>query len=275
MVTQTDIHAFLKDIGIQKADTVLIHTSMRAIGEVEGGCDGLIDGFTSYLTEGLFLVPTHTWDNVGKTAPVFDVRTTKPCIGALPTVAAFRKDGVRSLHPTHSVAAFGKRAAAFVKGEEKATSPCPAGGVWARLYDENAKILLIGVGLNRNTYIHAVDEMLDLPDRLRPAIPLTIIDQNGNRHETLFQKHGQTGSEHFDVFQKPLEACGALTYGTLGNATVGVFHAKSGTTVLKKLWEAAEYDLCKQPREIPLSYYLETDDDRDFAPDGAAHIESH
>ena len=255
MLTQTQIHDALKQMGIRSTDTVLIHTSMRAIGEVEGGCDGLIDAFCAYLDKGLFLVPTHTWDNVGKTAPVFDVRTTKPCIGALPTVAAFRADGVRSLHPTHSVTAFGDRAAEFVKGEEKATTPCPAGGVWARLLCEDAKILLIGVGLNRNTYIHAVDEMLDLPDRLVPPIPLTIIDQNGNRHETLYQKHGQTGSENFGVFQKPLEALGALTYGTLGNATVGVFHVKSGTTVLKKLWQAAEYDLCKQPQEIPITYY--------------------
>ena len=260
MITQADIHAFLRRVGIKKTDTVLAHTSMRAIGEVEGGCDGLIDGVISYLTEGLFLVPTHTWDNVGKDQPVFDVRTTKPCIGALPTVAAFRPDGVRSLHPTHSVAAFGKRAADFVKGEEKATSPCPAGGVWARLYDENAKILLIGVGLNRNTYIHAVDEMLDLPDRLVPPIPLTVVDASGQHHETLYQKHGQTGSENFDVFRKPLEALGALTYDRLGNATVGIFQAKRGTTVLKKLWKNATYDLCKKPREIPLSYYLEEDD---------------
>ncbi len=264
MITQADIHAFLKRVGIKKTDTVLAHTSMRAIGAVEGGCDGLIDGFVSYLTEGLFLVPTHTWDNVGKDQPVFDVRTTKPCIGALPTVAAFRTDGVRSLHPTHSVAAFGKRAAEFVKGEEKATSPCPAGGVWARLYDENAKILLIGVGLNRNTYIHAVDEMLDLPERLAAPIPLTVIDYEGKEHTLLYQKHGKTGSESFDTFRKPLETWGALAYGTLGNAEVGVFHAKRGTTVLKKLWKQASYDLCKDPREIPLSYYLEMDDDRDF-----------
>ncbi len=226
------------------------------------------------FSEGLFLVPTHTWDNVGKDQPIFDVRTTKPCIGALPTVAAFRADAVRSLHPTHSVAAFGARAAEFVKGEEKATSPCPAGGVWARLYGENAKILLIGVGLNRNTYIHAVDEMLDLPERLAAPIPLTVIDYEGKKHALLYQKHGHTGSEHFDVFRKPLETWGALTYGTLGSAQVGVFDVKRGTTVLKKLWKHAEYDLCKEPQEIPLSYYLETDDDRDFSPDGASHIEA-
>ena len=88
MLTQKDIHEFLKNAGIRPTDTTLIHTSMRSLGKVEGGCDGLIDAFVSYLTDGLFIVPTHTWANVGEENPVFDVNLTRPCIGALPTVAA-------------------------------------------------------------------------------------------------------------------------------------------------------------------------------------------
>ena len=255
MLTQAQLHLFLQSIGIQPDDTVLIHTSMRSLGAVEGGCDGLIDGFISYLTDGLFLVPTHTWANVGVRNPVFDVRTTVPCIGALPTVAAFRKDGVRSLHPTHSLTAFGRRAAEFVRGEENATSPCPAGGVWQRLYDEDAKILLIGVGLDKNTYIHAVDEMLDLPGRLRPPISLTVIDQAGGRHTLSFCKHGNAGSEYFENYRKPLEYCGALHSAELHGAKVGIFHVKAGTRMLKQLWSKAEYDLCAGFQEIPKAYY--------------------
>ena len=101
MVTASEIHSFLARNGIPTSATVVVHTSMRSLGGVEGGCDGLIDGFTSYLTDGLFIVPTHTWANVGSAQPIYDVRSTMPCIGALPSVAAFRKDGVRSLHPTH------------------------------------------------------------------------------------------------------------------------------------------------------------------------------
>ncbi len=255
MLAKHDIHDFLQSSGIRRNDTVLIHTSMRALGGVENGCDGLIDGFISYLNEGLFLVPTHTWANVGVNNPVYDVKTTVPCIGALPTVAAFRPDGVRSLHPTHSVAAFGKNAAEFVRGEENCQSPCPPNGVWGRLFDVNAKILLIGVGLNRNTYIHAVDEMLDLPHRLADPIPLTILDGDGKKRDILYCKHGNTGSSNFGNYRIPLEKCGALTYGTLGNATVGIFDVRRGTEVLKHLWSAADYDLCAEEREIPESYY--------------------
>lgn len=263
MLTKSDIHAFLESIGIRSNDTVLIHTSMRSLGGVEGGCDGLIDGFKSYLSDGLFLIPTHTWATVGKDDPVYDVRRTVPCIGALPTVAAFREDAVRSLHPTHSVSAFGERAEEFVRGEEISQSPCPVGGVWCRLYEEDAKILLIGVGLNRNTYIHAVDEMIDLPGRLTEPVELTVIDKSGNSYKTNFRHHSSgTGSEFFDeIYRKPLELCGALKTAYLGQAAVGVFNVRLGTEMIKKLWERADYDFCAEPKEIPARYYEDIVDD--------------
>ncbi len=258
MVTKRDIFDFLQKINIKKDDTVLVHTSMKSIGEVENGCDGIIDAFTEYLSDGLFIVPTHTWANVNRDNPVYDVKSTKPCIGALPTVAAFRKDGIRSLHPTHSVTAFGKEAADFVKGEEKSTSPCPKGGVWERLYHRGAKILLIGVGLNRNTYIHAIDEILSLEGRLSSPFPLTIIDYEGKEHKIHFKSHTElTGSENFGNFKTPLEKLGALTYEKLGNATVGIFEIKSGTRIIKHLWKNADFHLCIEEKEIPIKYYAD------------------
>ena len=235
MLTASDIHDFLKENGIGHADTVLVHTSMRALGCVEGGCDGLIDAFKAYLYDGLFLVPTHTWDNVGLSQPIYDVRKTIPCIGALPTVAAFRPDGVRSLHPTHSLAAFGKRAAAFVAGEENCQSPCPVGGAWSRLYDEDATILLLGVKLNRNTYIHAVDELLNIPGRLRDPIDLTVIDYEGNARVIPFCKHQNTGSESYEKYREAFEAAGAMTNAHLGEAEVGIVSARKCTEVLRGL----------------------------------------
>ena len=254
-LTENDIHLFLKSIGINRNDTVLVHTSMRSLGEVEGGCDGLIDAFTSYLSDGLFLVPTHTWASVGAENPVYDVRTSMPCIGALPTVAAFRKDGIRSLHPTHSVAAFGKHAKEFVRGEERATSPCSDGGVWQRLQDEDAKILLIGVGLDRNTYIHAIDEMMNLTEKLAPPTRLTVVDYHGNKTETCFRAHTNTGSRFFENFRAPLERLGALKNAMLGNASVGVFYTRRATEIIKNIYALAEYNVLEDRKEIPEKYY--------------------
>lgn len=255
MLLKKDILDFLASNNIKNTDTLLIHTSMRSLGQVEGGCDGIIDAFKEYLSKGLFLVPTHTWLTVGNTVSVYDVKTEKPCIGALPTVAMQRKDGIRSLHPTHSVKAFGDRAEEFVRGEQNCKTPCPKGGVWNRLYDENAVILLVGVGLNRNTYIHAIDEMLNLPDRLVEPVDITIVDYDGNKYDVNFRKHGQTGYAFFENYRKPLEYVGALKNAKLGDATVGIFYVRKATDLIKSLWEKADYNLCGEQKEIPEDYY--------------------
>ena len=255
MLTKTDIHNFLIENGIKNDGVVLIHTSMRAIGKVENGCDGVIDGFISYLTNGLFIIPTHTWDRVNKENPIFNAKTDGTCLGALPETALQREDGVRSLHPTHSVKAFGLRASEFVNGEEKATSPCFIGGVWNRLYEENATILLIGVTLNRNTYIHAIDEMLGFDYKLNQPFEVIIEDGFGNSYKSNYSSHGTTYAQFNDNFKDALVYHGALSQATLGNANVLVFNVRKGTEVIINLYKTAGYDLLEKGEQIPEKFY--------------------
>ncbi len=264
MITKQDIFDFLKDCGIRHDSVLTLHVSLRAIGKIENGADGLIDAFKEYLSDGLFIVPTHTWANVNAQNPVFDVKTTPPCIGTLPTVAAFRPDGVRSLHPTHSVAVFGKNAAEFVTGEEKSSTPAPVGGALSRLYEENGKILLIGVGHERNTYIHSVDERLDVPDRLNPhTFVATIKDHDGNTlfsppfHSHYTAAAEENLSEYYPNYKEAFEYAGAVTYHTLGGALVYCCDARKLTDVLIKIWERSDHkDLCLKHEPIPKEYYM-------------------
>ncbi len=262
MITKNDIIQFLESNNIRHDDTVLIHTSLKAIGGLEGGADMLIDAFCEYLYDGLFIIPTHTWDNVVPGSPYYDVKTTMPCIGTLPCVAVKREDGVRSLHPTHSVMAFGKRAKEYVTGEETAATPAPIGGCWSRLYKERAKILLIGVGHDKNTYFHAVDEMLDTPNRLKEStFTITIRDEEGKICTTPpFHAHFTEGlsggcSEFYPNYKKPLEELGAVTYSKLGDAVVYNCDAVKCTDIIRVLWEKTDHDLCIKDEEIPEVYY--------------------
>ena len=162
-----------------------------------------------------------------KENPVYDVKSTIPNIGAVSEVAAFREDGIRSLHPTHSVWATGKNAEKFTAGEEYAETPAPVGGCWYRLASLGAKILLIGVGNNRNTFIHAVDEMANLDDRLSTnSWDITVIDYNGRKITHSFRRHGKTGSENFGNFEKMFVEKGVQTFGKLGKADVKICDAK-------------------------------------------------
>ena len=52
MFTKTELKAQLMQMGIVSTDTVVIHTSIKAIGQVEDGPDGVIDTFCEYLDNG-------------------------------------------------------------------------------------------------------------------------------------------------------------------------------------------------------------------------------
>lgn len=239
----------IRQMGIGPEDTVLIHTSMRAIGQVENGADGVIDAFCQCLPRGLFLVPTHTWASVNREHPVYDVRRTQPCIGALPCAAAARKDGFRSLHPTHSIWGWGKDAQGFLQGEEYAHTPAPVGFAWERLAQRNAKILLIGIGNERNTFIHAVDEIADIPNRIHPQpYEVTIIDQEGREHHNSYAGHYCTEhphvSEQFVNFDRAFTELGVWQEGKLGNARVMVVDSVKCRDTVLKIYSRASEDLC-------------------------------
>ena len=265
MITRQDVFDMLAGFGVRRDDTLTIHASLRAPGPIEGGADGLIDALKDYLADGLLLVPTHTWDNVTREQPVFDVRATVPCIGTLAKVAAFRPDTVRTLHPTHSLAIFGREAAAYAAGEERASTPAPVGGCLQRLYTRQGKILLLGVGHNRNTYLHAVDEMMDRPNRLAPAgFPVTIIDREGRAHVNPdFHPHRMLNaageiidcSSRYPNYTPALEAAGAVQYGTLGAARVICCDARRAADAVIRLWSKATCDVCMEPMEMPEAWY--------------------
>ena len=263
MVTRSDVFTLLESLDVRRDDVVTVHSSLREVGAIQGGADGLIDALKDYLCDGLLLIPTHTWANVNAANPHFDVRSTVPCIGTVARVAAFRPDAVRSLHPTHSMAGFGKSARAYLQGEEKSATPAPMGGALSRLYEEGGKVLLIGVGHERNTYLHAVDERIDRPNRLAAeGFAVTITDQEGRTfHQPDFHPHRTEGipvglSEYYRNYKRALDATGAVRYGWLGNALVYGCDCRKMTDTVMRIWSRADHDVCIGIQDIPEEWYL-------------------
>ena len=262
MLTRNDVFQLLESFSIRHDDIVTMHSSLREVGPIEGGADGLIDALKDYLCDGLLLIPTHTWANVGPAQPVYNVKTAVPCIGALPRTAAFRPDGIRSLHPTHSLWATGKDATAFVAGEETAPTPGTPGFAWDRLASVGAKILLLGVGNDKNTFIHSVEEVADIPDRLaKEHYEVTIIDSEGQQYSHPYYAHHCSRSHdvslQFPNFEKALIARGAQTFGKFGNAQVRIVDAAKCKEVLLQIFQHADRDLCIEKMEIPEEWYRE------------------
>lgn len=98
----------LKSMGLKGDETILIHSSMKSIGEVDGGADTVLDAWMEYFKDGLLLLPTHTWKTVNADNPVYNPQITPSCVGLLTNMFMKRDGVIRSLHPTHSMAGYGK-----------------------------------------------------------------------------------------------------------------------------------------------------------------------
>lgn len=214
-------------MGIDPKGTTLAHFSYNSLGEVEGKAETVIDAFVEYMSEGLMVFPTHTWATVDERQPSFSREHTACCTGIVPELARKRKNGFRSAHPTHSVVAFGKDAENFVAGDEKHGTPCARTSAWGRLLDRDATILLIGVGMNRNTFIHGVEEWVDIPHRLSEnSYMLTSNLGEGNTVQVLSRRHVGFPAEQFPNVEEPLKARGIIKEGQIGDAKVLYHSAK-------------------------------------------------
>lgn len=260
MVTKQNVFEMLKNFGILPQDKVTMHISLKAVGEIENGAEGLLDALREYLSEGLLIIPTHTWMGITE-RPYYSPEETKSCIGVLPNIAAFHPDAVRSYHPTHSVAVFGKQAADYVALEKTYTTPEPSDNCLSRLCEEHGKILLVGVGFENNTYIHSVEEKLEIPNRIGDEIfHIKIKGRDGNLQEIEFRGHAVEGltcsiSSFYPLLEKPFFHMGALSYGSLGNAKVICCDAYKSMKAYEYLSRKIPYDFLLKNEEIPEAYY--------------------
>jgi aminoglycoside 3-N-acetyltransferase len=154
-VTRGDLVAGLQGMGIGAGSRLQVHSALSQLGYVEGGAECVVDALLEVVgPEGTVMVPTFNHGG----AEIYDVRTTPSVNGAVTEALLRRPEACRSIHPTHPYAAIGQDAAELVAGHLEAGTfgrRSPLG----KLADRGGHILLLGVGMNRNTAAHIGETM--------------------------------------------------------------------------------------------------------------------
>lgn len=230
----------LTDLNVDPEGTLLVHSSYKSIGEVAGGPDTVLDSLSEYMKDGLLVLPTHTWEYINKENPVFDVNESPSNVGILTEKFRKRDHVYRSEHPTHSVGALGQDAQSFTEGEYKHETPCARDSVWGKLVDRNAEILLVGVDLTKNTYIHGIEEWLDIPGRVTDTHEdlYSVLHTGEKVHVPSRRHYGLSWSDHFWKVEDILLEEGAMKKGTFGDAVVRVVDAKKTAALLTEMLQA-------------------------------------
>ena len=159
------------DLGIQKGDTLFIHSSFKSLGPVEDGASTVIAALeTAVGAEGLILMPTFSLlPSREARVAAWDVNKTPSTVGWLTEFFRQMPDTHRSDHYSHAIAARGRDAKAFVsdhcqrEGYQSPWDHYPWGKTYGthspmfRAYKVNAKLLMLGVDYQTSTYIHLVE----------------------------------------------------------------------------------------------------------------------
>jgi aminoglycoside 3-N-acetyltransferase len=156
---------------------------------------------------------------MGKGLRTFDSRQTPSCVGKITEIFRSLPGVVRSLHPTHSVAAIGPRAAWVVAGHEDAATPCGDATPYVKVIEAGGQILFLGCRLDRNTAFHSIEALANVPYLMRPDLEtFELIDAQGHKIERTLRRHQERIPRRFAEIEPELAQSGALLRGTIGSA---------------------------------------------------------
>ncbi|MBO5923846.1 MAG: AAC(3) family N-acetyltransferase [Lentisphaeria bacterium] len=204
MLDQVSIAESLRNLGLQNGDIVLLHSSLVSLGKVNGGPAAVIDAFLDVIgAEGTLLVP------------VFGA------LGILTDEVKNRPDAVISPCPVGTLAAIGKDAAELCRDHWKAETAHGNDTPYTRLAEKGGFICLLGVDQDRNTTLHSVEALLELP-YLKSATR-TFTTPEG---EEITKSWKFYPGPHRDFIGLDAMLTPAMTRGRIGNAEVRLINAR-------------------------------------------------
>ncbi|MDD5677402.1 MAG: AAC(3) family N-acetyltransferase [Kiritimatiellae bacterium] len=162
VLMRVDLVKALRSVGLHPGDHVVVHSSYRSLGEVDGGPETVIDALLETIgPAGNLMLPTFNYTRP-LPKPCYDPAVTPARTGIIAELGRRRPGAVRSLHPSHSVAVLGPDAAELVAGhlEHRAVG---VGSPLDKLAQMGGKVLLLGVGHVSNSMIHIGEEHAGVP----------------------------------------------------------------------------------------------------------------
>jgi aminoglycoside 3-N-acetyltransferase len=249
MLTFEQLLEGFRDLGIEEGDTLLVHSSYKSFGLVDGGPQTVIRALEAALgAEGTLIMPTFNFDfTQGKP---WDVRKTRSKMGALTELVRMDPRAKRVFHPFYSFAVLGKHAEML--GSLRYKSSYERNSVFGKLRDLDGKIMVIGLSYNDSmTFFHHIEQMEGVDYRFLKQFTGQVTDENGNTYTDTFEMLVRDVDKGVRTMVDPMgalmEKAGIIKIRKIGEADVK----------LMKATEVYEFTAREMKRDPHLLYYID------------------
>ncbi|MBI1291935.1 hypothetical protein GC173_11935 [bacterium] len=222
-VNRIDLERDLREAGVRDGDLLVVHSSLSRVGWIQGGPLDALAALRAVLgPRGTLVMPTFTFNLSCWGMPPFDPERTPSRVGVLTDALRHLDGSVRSSHPTHSVAAIGPLAADLI-GDRIDYEPLGIGSPLDRAQMMGGRILLIGVGQNRNSTVHVAECYAQVPyfavnfSEDSSWDEAWYLNEKGGRELVIIDQMPGS-SEGFDVLENPLRRMGVVRDVMIGEA---------------------------------------------------------
>jgi len=187
----------LARLGVREGDTVMVHASLKAVGDVVGGPATIVDALLDSVGTTGNLMAYVSWDRSpyaetldGRSLseeereawPAFNPATAKTYreFGVLNEFICRHSQVRRSGHPDASMAAIGPMAEDLTEPHELDQAYGP-GSPLERFVRMKGRVLLLGAPLDAITVLHYAEALADIPGKRRVSYEMPVLDASGRK----------------------------------------------------------------------------------------------
>jgi aminoglycoside N3'-acetyltransferase len=243
-----DLVTDLRRLGVREGDTLMVHASLRKIGPVERGANGVLDaldvavGANGTLMMILGALVDHEWVNerpeperpalLAGVAPYDPLAApVLPEVGYLAEAFRLRGGAIVTDNPSGRFAARGRRASELFRDAPWDDYYGPDSPLH-RLCKMGGKVLRLGANPDTVTALHYAEYLADVPGKRRVRRHYRVSgprDPETRSVECLDDEHGIVdwqGEDYFAIIVKKYIAEGRAQRGKVGRAVAELIEAK-------------------------------------------------
>ena len=247
MISFDKLVSEFRRIGLSNGDVLLVHSSFKSFGGVEGGPQTVIDALMNVLgSEGTLIVPRFNFD-FSTYGTTWDVRSTPSHMGIISEFVRKDPRSKKVFHPIYPFSIIGKYADELIKHRYK--GGYSKDSIFHQLLVYDAKIIQIDKVYKSTTLIHHAEEILKVDYKYYKNFTGYVIDENGKKYEDTFNLYVRKIDEGYvtDVLPigKILEDEGVMNIDRIADATIWYMKARDVYDCTVKAIQKNPHVLCK------------------------------